>query len=223
MARKNVLPLAKGALFALVLLQCVVPKDVLERVPADEGVGGSSGGTVGGGSAGTISGGGGLTGGGLDGAVSGADKGGNGGEPTEKPCETDEDCAESTWCISGVCSACPTTLSCPEPPMLEIIRHGCAWCVPLWDCNSELECDEGEVCYAGRTCESGCNGDSTCCFGNICGPPGCPATNALDCARVGCPNGYYCDVVDPDQVCACNEGNWLCTTGSRNSCKPIPQ
>ncbi|MGC4086655.1 MAG: hypothetical protein QM756_01925 [Polyangiaceae bacterium] len=80
------------------------------------------------------------------------------------------------------------------------------------------DCGADSYCYAGRTCLPNCPNDPNCCFGNVCSSPGCDKTANLDCDIVGCPDGSSCNVVDPGQVCSCQSGRWLCSTGSRNAC-----
>ena len=174
----------------LVLPQCVSSYDVLSR-------GGGSG-----------------AGNALAGAPGAAGQG-----SVVASCQKDEDCRQEEWCTDGSCSACAPSVNCASGLAL-VRRHGCEWCVPFWDCNTELECDPGAVCYAGQTCAPACNGDSTCCYGNICSNPGCGTTEGLDCAVVGCAPSFYCDIVVANPICSCVKGKWACSPGSGNTCKP---
>ena len=151
------------------------------------------------------------------GSSSGGDASGDAGRGAGSPsCVLDDDCPPRAWCVDGNCIDCPLV---PSPCGALISRNGCEWCVPAWDCNTEIECNPGEQCYSGQTCSPGCNGDSTCCYGNICSIPGCSTTEGLDCAVVGCAPGFYCDIVVPDPACACVQGSWVCSPASGNTCR----
>jgi hypothetical protein len=133
-------------------------------------------------------------------------------------CQTDPDCAEGFWCIQEVCAPCEASVDCAFP-LLAVPRNGCTWCVPLGDCAGDADCPAGNVCYAGLACLPGCS-DPSCCFGSLCGEPGCGRPVDLDCSLVGCADSGTCDVNGDWQNCTCTGDSWSCSADPENACVP---
>lgn len=106
----------------------------------------------------------------------------------------------------------------------EIFQHihaGCTVyeCGPISDCNVDGDCPSGQVCFAGAECDDACALPS-CCSGNRCGPPSCPALNDVTCLAVGCPVGDVCNATCNSARCTCDGAIWNCTYdgGATPSC-----
>jgi hypothetical protein len=134
-------------------------------------------------------------------------------------CRNDDDCPPSSWCVDAKCVACPPPVPCQKPVLYPLPRKECFWCITASKCHSVMDCAPPQVCYPGQPCPPGFEGDPAFCHGSICGDVGCGPTTGLDCSVVGCPDGYWCDMIDGPATCACVNGLWLCTPGSRNTCR----
>lgn len=137
-------------------------------------------------------------------------------------CSSDLDCGPMAWCVNQRCRPCHRPPPGSRCELALFFRNGCPWCVTASNCRSDADCGFGKVCYPGQPCAPGCpSSDPACCHGSICGDPGCPPTAGLDCSLVGCPDGSWCDLVTAGQTCQCSPaGQWLCTQGSGNTCRP---
>lgn len=126
-------------------------------------------------------------------------------------CTRDEDCLTGTVCNDQICTPCPTSTRCREN-FSALKRNGCTWCTPQNECLSNDECGGGMVCYPGLQCLPGCDGDLSCCFGNLCSDPSCGAPPNLDCSRVGCADGSSCVGAGVVDGCACEPSThqWQC-------------
>ena len=139
-------------------------------------------------------------------------------------CATDSDCVSGEqWCVGGSCVPCDNgglvcDIFCIEG-WTTYERNGCfpCECAPINDCVTNANCPgpiEGiEVkCYAGNFCWDWCPaGDPSCCFGNTCGPVGCPDPNPTGCFITGCPVGQSCVNMDcASSSCACDGQAWAC-------------
>jgi hypothetical protein len=134
-------------------------------------------------------------------------------------CHNDSECPPASWCVNAKCVACPPPVPCQRPRLYPLPRKECTWCITASQCHSISDCAPPQICYAGQPCPPGLEGDPGYCHGSICGDFGCGPTTGLDCSVVGCPDGYWCDMIDGPATCACVDGLWLCTPGSRNTCR----
>jgi hypothetical protein len=142
-------------------------------------------------------------------------------------CKVSPDCEPGFVCSDGQCVACNDIphLACACPPgwtQKPMLERGCpvCGCFPPKGCSSDLECPAGEICYAGAACDFEClalgappgalPGSLECCFGNLCGMPGCPPPR-LDCLVVGCQRPQdSCQSSCANPVCTCDRRGWLC-------------
>jgi hypothetical protein len=154
--------------------------------------------------------------GGQGGAAQGGGQGGGGGG-----CSTDADCTMGKeWCVGGACVPCDNSgLACDiacQNNWNTYERNGCypCECAPVNACDTDAQCGAGGKCYAGQFCWDWCPpGDPSCCYGNVCSPPGCPDPNPTGCFVTGCPQGKTCALggACTSSSCACANGNWGCT------------
>lgn len=139
-------------------------------------------------------------------------------------CSTDNDCtAGEQWCVGGSCVECDNSgLACDIACIQgwsTYERNGCfpCECAPINACVTDTNCP-GQIegvemeCYPGKFCWDWCPvGDPSCCFGNTCGPAGCPDPNPTGCFITGCAAGESCvDVECASSSCSCDGQSWAC-------------
>lgn len=115
-------------------------------------------------------------------------------------CRTDNACPPAQYCNpEGFCqnrSGCTTNADCADPSTF--CDTSTNQCLPKGRCNSDLQCDLGQVCdFAKSSCVPGCrfNGDcpgSSCRCGDV--PCACSGTSTEDLAKctIGTCDPYFC-------------------------------
>lgn len=142
--------------------------------------------------------------------------------PPPQICKEHAECPMGSLCSAGTCLACSVAgdhcgAPCgPDTKVVAFIRNGCpvCECAPPSDCAIDQDCGDPAVmhCYAGALCDPGCAGTPKCCYGNYCGPVGCPELDKLPCSAVGCPSAMTCKTACPRPTCKCDPGQmlWMC-------------
>jgi len=135
-------------------------------------------------------------------------------------CTSDSMCtAGEEWCEGGVCVPCDNGgLACDIDCISDwstYQRNGCfpCACAPPNECTADADCGEGGHCYAGAMCWDWCEGDVSCCMGNVCSPAGCTEPPPVGCFVRGCPVGLECSM---ESGCAssgatCTDAGWAST------------
>jgi hypothetical protein len=133
--------------------------------------------------------------------------------PTVVSCYVHAECPYGFLCSAGICQSCVEAEdNCDMPcsdgsSLVANVRNGCpvCECEPPSECWFDEDCGGPPMrCYAGAQCNEGCEGDPTCCTGNLCGLMGCDDTYYLPCAAVGCPSGLTCMTDCPLPSCSCD-------------------
>ncbi len=224
---KNAVRLATAGALLLLSLGCSPEYELLSSRDAERGETAGAGGAGGSGAGGALAGGGGesASGGSTGGtgfSESGSNQGGVGlsgtgqGGTAQSACASHGTCGFGMVCSASQCTSCPVgPAACPACDhgfqSIRMSRNGCSICecVPTSACTRDIDCPQGEACYAGAQCQDGCT-EPACCFGNRCSLPGCYGKPIPHCLVAGCAGGAVCLAACQAVTCACDGVAWQC-------------